>query len=284
MINESSIRGFQACLSVVIGVLVAICFAAPSLAETPSDVVPGQDAIEDLELTGDFLCELDGADLTDAEIYVSQRHVAYLVVAPSLPAPLLISPRGESVQSVQRQKLTRADGRATLAADFRLEYLGEYDLRGGEMIFELDGKTAKLKPKPPLLGRQTFPELERHDPKYAFNAMAHRQSKTAAATAPPIPGENVRIRVYFGSWSEICKLLVPKMQQVEEDWRTHGVRFEYYGLPRPIIDDPHAVEMGIVGVPTAVVFVGDEEIGRLTGRALDTPEESLHRILADPTQ
>ena len=278
MMNESSIRDFQAYLSVAIGVFLVICLAAPVAAEARSSVVPGRDAIEDLELTGDFLFELDGADLTDAEIYVSKRHVAYLVVTPGLPAPLLISPRGNSVQSVQQEKLARVDGGATLAADSVAQYIGEYDLRGGKMIFDLAGKTAKLKPKPPLLGRQTFDALETHDPKYAYNARAY-QAKAAAATAPPIPGENLRIRVYFGSWSEICKLLVPKMQQVEDDWKTHGVRFEYYGVPRPIIDDPHAVEMGIVGVPTAVVFVGDEEVGRLTGRALDTPEESLYRLL-----
>jgi hypothetical protein len=33
-------------------------------------------------------------------------------------------------------------------------------------------------------------------------------------------------------------------------------------------------------VPTAVVFVDGEEIGRAAGLELKTPEESLHRILA----
>ncbi len=172
MMRESSIRSFQACSSFAVGVVVAVCIAAPASAEARSDVLRGRDAIEELEPTGDFLFELDGHDLADAEIYVSERHVAYLVVTPGLPAPLLISPRGKSVQSVQQEKLSRADGGAMLSADYALEYLGEYDLRGGEMIFELGDKTAKLKLNPPLLGRQTFDELQRHDPKYGFNARA----------------------------------------------------------------------------------------------------------------
>ena len=242
--------------------------------------LPGLAAVNDLEVNGGFVLELDGRNLEDAEIYLSEREVAYLVVASELETPLLISPRGKSVQSVNVDSLTRKDGGADLAAGSVLEYLGEYETRGGEMIFEIDGKVAKLEPKPPLLGHQTFEELERHDPKYAYNVRTLSEKKTASAPAPPRAGENVKIRVYFGSWSEICEMLVPKVKQLEDDWTAHGIRFEYYGLPKPLIDDQHAVDMEIRGVPTAVVFVDGEEVGRATGLELKTPEESLGRLLA----
>ncbi len=147
------------------------------------------------------------------------------------------------------------------------------------MIFEHDGKTAKLKPKPPLLGRQTFAELDNHDPSYGHKARAHKQAKAAAVAAPPASDREIVVRTYFGSWSKICKLLVPKMKRLEDAWRETGIRFEYYGLPRPIPDDSHAVDVGLRGVPTTVVFADGEDIGRLTGSALDTPQDSLYRLL-----
>ena len=59
------------------------------------------------------------------------------------------------------------------------------------------------------------------------------------------------------------------------------MRFEYYGLPQPLTDDEVAVRDGILGVPTAVVYVDDAEVGRLSGRPLNTPEASLYQVLAD---
>ncbi len=255
-----------------------LAIAAMAWTQAAAAELPGISPIEDFEASGAFLFELDGRDL-DAEIYHSEREVAYLIVATKLPAPLLISPRGKSVQTVEKTRFTRTDGGAELAEKAALEQLGEYELSGDEMVFEIGGKIAKLKPKPPLLGHQDFATLEEHDPKYAKNARTHGLKRKSAAQAPPVPGENVRVRVYFGSWSEICQYLVPKMKSLEEDWRSHGVQFEYYGVPKPITDDQHAVDTGILGVPTAVVFVDGEEIGRLSGRALDTPEESLTRLL-----
>ncbi len=243
--------------------------------------LPGIAACDDFELIGDYVFELDGRELTDAEIYLSESQVTYLVVAPELASPLLISPRGKSVQTIDADLLSRKEGSAELAARAAREYAGAYELEHGAMVFELDGKTAKLKPKPPLLGRQTFTELDNHDPSYGHKARAHKQAKAAAVAAPPVADREIIVRTYFGSWSKICKLLVPRMKRLEDAWRTSGIRFEYYGLPRPIPDDLHAVDLGIRGVPTTVVFADGEEIGRLTGRALDAPEDSLYRLLEE---
>ncbi len=48
-----------------------------------------QEARSEGQPTSDFLFELDGARVEDAEIYSSKRHVAYLEVMPELGAPLL---------------------------------------------------------------------------------------------------------------------------------------------------------------------------------------------------
>jgi thiol-disulfide isomerase/thioredoxin len=93
------------------------------------------------------------------------------------------------------------------------------------------------------------------------------------------------VRVYFGSWSPICERIVPKIMAVEEAWRF--VRFEYYGLPKPLSDDELARSQGITGLQTVLVLRGGEEVARLTGRQLDSPEEAfsrgLRRSLIPPT-
>ncbi len=267
-------------LRLAAGIVMAILITSSLWAQPQSNVVPGNATIDDLELTSDLLFELNGAILEDAEIYSSKRHVAYLVIMPELEAPLLISPRGESVQSVQVEKLDLRELGASLEAGFPLEYLGEYELKRGEMVFEVDGKIARLKPAPPLLGHQSHISLGEHDPKLASKAKAYALKSGFGPTILPVSADSIRIRVYFGSWSEICNYLVPKIMQVEEQWGPQGVRFEYYGLPQPLTDDQVAVKDGILGVPTAVIYVDDVEVGRLSGRPLDTPEESFYEILS----
>ncbi len=262
------------------GLVIAILITCSFRAHAQSNVVPGNATIEDLEVTSGFLFELNGAILEDAEIYSSKRHVAYLVITPELDAPLLISPRGESVQTVQVERIARHELGATLEAGFPLEYLGEYELQLGEMVFELDGKTARLKPAPPLLGHQSHVSLSKHDPKLTGKAKAYAMKSGFGPATLPVAADAIRIRVYFGTWSEICNYLVPKIMQVEEQWGPEGVRFEYYGLPRPLTDDQIAVKDSILGVPTALIYVDDVEVGRLSGRPLDTPEESFYEILA----
>ncbi len=167
-----------------------------------------------------------------------------------------------------------------LAADFTLEHLGEFESRRGEMLFQVEGMAAKLKPAPPLLGRQSTHSLGAFDPKLTTKAKAYTTKSSFNGATLPVTGESIKIRTYFGSWSEISNTLVPKIMQVEEQWGPQGARFEYYGLPQPMTDDPVVVQEGILGVPTAVIYVDGEEVGRLSGRPLNTPEESLYELLA----
>lgn len=247
-----------------------------------SSPIPGDRAIPDFEPVADRQFEIDGQIQGEAEIYVSERQVVYLVVVPGQPSGLLISPRGKSVQSVDLDKLSRLEkGRAHLEENATGDNLGEYQLEGKTIVFEFDGKTARLKPRPPLTGIQSNSAVGEYDAKYAHQAESYQLTKNRSLKSLPIDGENVRVRVYFGSWSEICEYLVPKIMKVEEEWKSSGARFEYYGLPQPLIEDAVAVAEGIRGVPTVVVYVNDQEVGRLTGRPLDNPEESLYQLLQE---
>ncbi len=249
-----------------------------------SKPVPGSRGINDFELTTDWQFELAGELQADAEIYHSPREVAYLIVAPGLDRPLLVSPRGESVQAVASTAVGRETHSASLEGGSSIQSLGTYTQHGKAIHFEIGGQAAELKPRPPLLGNQSQLAVVQRSPQYAQAAEAYSLAKSFAPQQVPVDGERVRVRVYFGSWSEICGELVPKIMRVEEAWHSAGVRFEYYGVPQPITDDPVAVAEGILGVPTAIAYVDGEEIGRLSGRPLDTPETSLVELLSSAAE
>jgi len=215
-------------------------------------------------------------------IYYSRYEVAYLVIAPELTGGLLISPRGYSVQRLRREKFAKRQGiHGDLAAGTELEYLGQYQRRWGEMSFTVDGKTARLKDRPPLIGRHSSADLRELLPKYDYLAKVHGRSKRSQLPELPEADQELRIRVYFGSWSPFCERVLPRIMAVEEKLRSSRIRFDYYGLPPRIIDDPIAREERIYGVPTAVVSRNGEEIGRLTALPLRYPADALHRLLTE---
>jgi len=268
-------------MRLLFSISILFSLAAMPGARAQSAELPGGKPIDDLELTRDYVLKVDGVDVDGAEIYHSRYEVAYLVVSPELPSALLFSPRGRSVQSVDGEKLAKAAGpTAKLGGAAAARYLGEYEEHRGVMTFKLDdGRTVALEPRPPLLGRQSNESLEERHPRYGEKARAYRPRKAAMSTMA-IPRGEVRVRVYFASWSPICERLVPKVLRVEQELRGR-VRFEYYGLPNPLSDDPVVARDSILSVPTVVVYVDDEEIGRLSGRALDEPEAAFSRLFKD---
>ncbi len=264
-------------LSALLIVLYLASARAPAAAQGAE--LPGGRTIADLELTQDYVCELDGEALEQAELYFSKRQVAYLLIAPELESTLLISPRGESVQAVSLAKVAKSAGiEATLGGDAVTEYLGRYETSHGVMSFQLDGRTVRLVPREPMLGAHTFGAVEERHPRYAKAAKAVLPESAGRAELKALPESKVRIRLYFASWSPICKRLVPKVMQLERELNGKIV-VDYYGLPNPLSADPIVKEEGIHSVPTAVVYLYGEEIGRLTGRELDKPGEALQRLL-----
>ncbi len=97
-------------MSLAVALILGTSTAA---AQAPADAV-----FSGFKRNGEFLFELDGEDLKHAEIYLSDRAASYLVIAPELASPLLISPRAGSVESVSFMKvMKRDDGTIDLLAD-----------------------------------------------------------------------------------------------------------------------------------------------------------------------
>ena len=259
-------------MTLAVAALAAL--APPLAAQAPADP-----QLQDFEPIGEFLFELGGQDLERAEVFVSERAMAYLIMAPELTSPLMLNPRTRTVESVHLMKVARRDdGTVDLLAGATLKPVSSFVIENQEVHFTLGDKVAKLKPRPPLLGQQSAQGVKDYNPQYARKAESYGPT-TKYLEALRAQRQEVRVRVYFGTWCSACKRVVPNTLRLAEELRGSRIDIEYYGLMSPLINDPEAKRAGIQGVPTAVVFVNGEEAGRLTGRQLLSPEASLSRLL-----
>jgi thiol-disulfide isomerase/thioredoxin len=244
--------------------------------------VPLDAELRGFQSSGTYVLTVDGKP-ADAEIFESNVP-AVLVIAPSLPTPLLLRPGKATVETVPLAKVSRqADGSVGLLADSELAPLGKFKPVGASVAFAYGGKRVSLDPKPPLLGLHTAAELLAHDPAYARNAAEYRPGPTSIA-ALRAASKPVRVRVFFGSWCGFCKLRAPRLLAVEQTLAGSNVSFEYFGLPSPPAGwkDPEAARLKIGSVPTAVVFVDGKAVGRLVGDDWNAPEVTLARLAAGP--
>ena len=259
--------------------LMPLLLLSALLLQVPAFAQPSDSVLKDFRPIGELMLEIDGNVVKDAEIYHSEGAVAYLLIAPQFSSPLMVSPRTRSVESVHLMKVYKKDdGTIDILADAELSTVGPFNVSGGEVTFNVDGRTAKLMPRPPLVGQHSPKGLAEYNPEYARKAGEYGPLDSAIAALRQ-NGKDVRVRVYFGTWCPVCSRLVPRILKVDEALADSTVHFEYYGLPQPMTDDPETERAGIHGVPTAVIFVDGKEAGRLTGGELNTPETAINKVL-----
>ncbi len=256
-------------------VLAAIAASSSLLAQVPADAV-----LQGFEPNGDFVLEIDGTTATDAEMFYADKAQAYLIMSRTLGSPVLVTLRGGNVQQVHLMKVARrANGNVDILADADLRTLGRFQVDGTAVSFAVAGKSVKLKQKPDLLGEHTLTSLLDGNPAYGRSASSYSPDSEALATLRD-QAKNVRVKVYFGSWCSVCKRHLPSMLRVEKDLGADvDIAFEYFGLAKPG-GDTEPWPSDIKGVPTAVVFVGDKEVGRLSAEQWRAPEIALQRLVA----
>ena len=145
-----------------------------------------------------------------------------------------------------------------MLADARPVRESGFTVEGMEVAFTVEGKPARLKEKPYLLGPQPGKALLDHDIAYAFRARQYNPSPALVrqlrqATQP------IKVRVFFGNWCPHCQQMVPRVLRVAAALAGSPIRFEFYGLPSPFGEEPEAKRMGINGVPTGIVYRGTKE-------------------------
>lgn len=249
--------------------------AGAAVAQVPADAV-----LREFQPMSDYVLEVGGKLDTKAEIYQTKRSGALLILSPSFSAAVVINPRAESVETLLPAKVAKKpDGSADILADAVLRNQGTFQINGEDLSFKVDGKSAAIKARPPLLGLRKVGDLTAYSDHYA------KASRNYAPAAPVIAAlkaqpRDIVVRTYFGSWCSHCKQELPKLVRVEQELAGSKIRFEYYGLPERFGEEPEAKRLGIRAVPTGIVYAAGREIGRIEGGEWSTPETALRDTLS----
>lgn len=250
------------------------------LSAARGQMIPLHSLLRDFEPMGEYVLMVGGAPLPDVKMYRSEKAgAAVLMTGAGLRSALLLMPRDKAVQRVDPAKVVvGADGRAALLADAQPVRESGFTVEGMEVVFTVEGKPARLKEKPYLLGPHPGKDLLDHDVAYAFRARQYNPSP-ALVKALRQAVNPIRVRVFFGNWCPHCGQMVPRILRLADALAGSQVRFEFYGLPSPFDKEPEARRMGITGVPTGVVYRGTKEVGRIAGNEWSIPELAIKKIL-----
>ncbi len=266
-----------------VAAILAICLLAAGgpatlAAAQAASPGPGDGAMRDFTRTSDYVVVLAGKQVP-AEIYMSQRVGGMLIISSSLTSPVLLLPSSNSAQTVNLMKVDKKpDGSIDLLPGAVLAQQGGIDFIEEVVHFKVDGKPVELRPTPPLVGLHRAEEVVEHNPEYGTRAAAYQTNAAAVAALRKEP-RAVRLRIYFGSWCPHCREMVPHAIKVEQQLKGSNIHIEYFGLPPHFGTEPIAKENAISGVPTGIVYLGDKEIGRITGLSWNSPETMLVQIL-----
>jgi thiol-disulfide isomerase/thioredoxin len=247
-----------------------------------AQAVPADAFFRGFEPNGDFLLTIAGKEEPKAEILRSESARSYLILSSELASPILVNVPGGTVETVQLMKVARQpDGTVDLLADATLAAGGKFQVQGANIEFQIDGKLLQLRQRPYVLGLTSGTSLLASSPSY---------QKTAKGYAPDAgilkrlkaQKEPVRVLTFFGSWCPHCKRHLPLLLKVEQGLAGSKFQFDYYGLPHPFDSEPEAKKYGIDGVPTAILFVGGKEVGRIPASQWSNPEVALDLQLNGP--
>jgi thiol-disulfide isomerase/thioredoxin len=241
--------------------------------------VPADSVLRGFHGIGDYVLVVDGKEVA-AEIYQLDNPPTVLVVSPTLGSPVLLSPRTRGVETVPLLKVAkRPDGTADVLADAVVQPAGRFDVLGsGEVSFKLASHAVLLREKPPLLGAQKLEALIRYSPEYGRLADEYQPSSPIVERLRK-QTDPVEVQVYFGSWCPFCKQMVPRVMKVAQQLQGSRIQVGFYGLPREMSSDPKTKELELNGVPTAIIYRGGKEIGRITGQSWRIPELALNNVL-----
>lgn len=251
-------------------VLALLGAAAPATAQSYGDFV----------LSGDFALYENGQELEQAEIYRATQAAGVLVRDSSLPAPVLIAPGSQRVETINVMKLSKAgEDTLRLLPGATLEPQGGFQIKGQDIEFTVDGRTLTLGPKPPLLGSKDAEDLKEYSYLYVKRSRDYTPDPGALSRLESL-SQPVKVRVFFGSWCPHCQRTVPHAVRLAEELEGSQVDFEFYGLPQGFGNEPEAKKNNVTAVPTGIVYVNGKEAGRISNEEWAHPERAIQRIVS----
>ena len=226
-----------------------------------------------------YTLKIDGKEVPGGRFYLSDANDAYLIVGPSLPGAVLLDLHTKAVSTLAAPPAEKADGTLALPAGSERKAQGQFTVDGDAPVFAVDGKHVRLDEPAPLLKLQSAQSLRAYNPEYARRAAVYKPDPAVLSQIAKLK-EPLRMRVYFGSWCPVCSNALPRLLKIMDALPGIPLTVELYGLPPGIKGDPEAARVNIAGLPTAIVYRKDQEIGRIVGMAWQRPEATLRAIVA----
>ncbi len=228
---------------------------------------------------GDYVMEVDGQPAPQAEIWVSSKPVALLLRDPRLSQAIILRPGKTDVETMALEYLSANGMRLEVAKGHRTVKVGQFTVVAGSVSFRFDEHDVLLKLRPPLLGIHSSTDIHEFDAKWGERAEEYRPDAALIQKARSF-AKPCKVIVYFGSWCPHCQAHVPFIMQVEDALKGSNIGFEYYGLPRRFGNDLQAQKYDIKLIPTAIVWVDGQEVGRIEEGDWDKPEAKLAQLLS----
>jgi thiol-disulfide isomerase/thioredoxin len=258
----------------------ALLLFAALLTTTP-DATVAQGAAKDPRYvaSGAYLLLLDGKRV-ESEFFYSAGTGSILFKSPELESWVELHPRGRLIAIYDSSAFHRnADGTYDKLSSPLPKPGGAFELVGNLPKFTVEGRVVTLERRPDLLGPQTAESIMEQDPSYRVRANAYAPTNVDFLERVKSLKEPLLVKVYFGSWCSTCVELLPNVFKVQELIEGSGLRFEYYGIPNDNYNDPEARRLQVKVTPTAILYSGAEEIGRIVGHTWRFPEVALHNAL-----
>jgi len=250
--------------------------AAPAQADDPIHPL-----LREFFRTGRYALYISAKEQRKARIFHSRRAGAFLILDSDYGRALLIEPRVKKVVALSADEVAqRPDGGMDVVADATFEDLGGFRLERRDVLINVKGLTARLQPRKYLLGLHEAADLTLHTPEYERKGRRYRVRASEIRRLKAFPAD-VRVRVFFGSWCHTCARLLPRVLKVGNALSDSKIEFEYYGLPPvPAMGrDLEARRHQITHIPTALVYVGGKQVGRINSIGLSCPEAAFRKVL-----
>lgn len=233
------------------------------------------------EPLGLFLFELDGKVLPDAEIYYSGQVGAVLVLTPELPYPIAVVQRNQTLQRLVPSELIKDPaGFIAWSLPATKTAIGEIRLLEDNLpAFSVEGKEARFRTKPPLLGPATLEDIVRYDPSYAYRARPYQPEPGYMSALEEVDTDTL-VKIYFSTDCDVCRELLPNIIKVAQELDNPNLRIEFFGLPLKASEHPVGREMNITTFPTGIIYSDGVEVGRAQGHGWRFPSMAIHHGLS----
>lgn len=261
------------CAAVLLLLVLAPAGAQPPLRTVPPD--PG------FVIIGEYHLELDGSVDEDATIYHSPRRGSILVRSDDLDYALELRPRDRSILAWPKDQIA-VDDDGTVEVRGEAKPAGRFELVDNFPVFTLGGKKIRFVSRPPVLGTYDAAALKKAFPVYAQRARIFEPQAFYLEKLEDLD-EELHIRVFFGTWCDVCTQMLPRILRTEEALAELGapITFEYHGIPADF-GDPEAKRLNVTGLPTGILYFEGKELGRIVGHGWSHPTMAIHNQLLRP--